>query len=292
MNNTSIFLDRYRQLGAEFSNFKPVQCIRTNTLKITNEDLRERLHQRGIVLSKIPYARDGFFVARTRFSVSASIEHLQGLFYIQESASQIPVEVLNPEENELVLDMTAAPGGKTTQMAQYMNNKGCIVACDIKKVEELKNNLERLGVQNCIVYNMDALKIRDLGLEFDKILLDAPCSGNYLIDRDWFEKRTIAGIEKGSQLQRQLLSAAVSVLKKDGVLVYSTCSLEPEENELVVDWALKSLDVRLEPISNIGSNGLVNVFGKELNNDIKRTKRFWPYKTGTQGFFIAKFRKN
>ena len=107
----------------------------------------------------------------------------------------------------------------------------------------------------------------------------------------WFEKRDINGIRQNAEMQKKLLQAAVSVLKKNGVLVYSTCSLEPEEDEMVIDWALKNLPLKLEPVSTIGSNGLTNVFGKNLDNEIKKTRRLWPHKTFTQGFFIAKLRK-
>ena len=289
--NKEFFLERYKNLGVAFEKIKLKQSIRVNALKVSHRELRERLHERGIVLKKIPYAKDGFFVEKTRFSISASIEHLQGLFYIQESASQLPVFVLDPQPGELVLDMTASPGGKTTQIAHYMKNKGCIIATDIKKIDALNNNLERLGVQNCITYQMDALEVKKFGYEFDRILLDAPCSGNIIIDKDWYGKRSLKGIEGISELQKKLLEAGLNVLKKNGVLVYSTCSLEPEENELVVDWALKKFNVKLEPVKTIGSNGLVNVFGRKLDKEIKKTKRFWPLRTGTQGFFIARLRK-
>ncbi|MBW3012453.1 RsmB/NOP family class I SAM-dependent RNA methyltransferase [Candidatus Woesearchaeota archaeon] len=285
------FLKRYRQLGGDIKNIKLNPSIRANTLKISAKELFERLRQRGMVLRKIPYVKNGFFVEKTRFKPAAAIEYLQGLYYIQESASQLPVEVLEPKMNEIILDMTASPGSKTTQIAAEMQNTGCIVAIDIKKLDALENNLERTGVENCIVYEMDALKAHDLGIKFDKILLDAPCSGNYVTDSKWFDKRDIEGIQRNAEMQKKLLKQAASLLKNNGILVYSTCSLEPEENELVVDWALKTLKLRLEPVRTIGSNGLVNVFGNSLIHEIKKTKRLWPHKTGTQGFFIAKFRK-
>jgi NOL1/NOP2/sun family putative RNA methylase len=287
----SLFLERYRKLGVSLEKLNIKQSIRVNTLKTNEKELRERLHQRGIVLSKIAYAKNGFFVEKTRFRLPASPEYLQGLFYIQESASQLPAEVLNPQQNKLVLDMAASPGGKTTQISQLMQNRGAVIALDIKNMDALNNNIERMGVRNCITYQLNALEAEKLGLEFDSVLLDAPCSGNIIIDNDWYSKRSLAGIEKMSELQKKLLETGINVLKKNGILVYSTCSLEPEENELVVDWALEKLNVSLEPVLTIGSPGLSDVFGKKLNDEIVKTKRFWPNKTGTQGFFIAKFRK-
>ncbi len=196
-----------------------------------------------------------------------------------------------------VLDMCASPGGKTTQLADLMNNKGIIIALEKKKerIERLKTNLERQGVHNAILYHTDASNVKKLGITFDKVLLDAPCSGNYTQEDGWFEKRTLSQVNKNAAEQKILLSAALSVLKKGGTLVYSTCSLEPEENELVIDWLLKqSAGHRVSILDtdiSAGEAGLTTVFGKTLHKDLKKCRRFWPSKTGTEGFFIAKVMK-
>ena len=191
--------------------------------------------------------------------------------------------------------MSAAPGGKTTQIAQYMDNEGVIVALDPNNMRlmSLRNNLERLGVKNTIIYQMDAKFVNDLGMKFDKILLDAPCSGNFAVDNEWLDKRKLEDIKNASKTQKQLLAAAVDVLKDKGELIYSTCSLEPEEDEFVVDWALKEFPVlKIQEIDiPLGDDGLTEAFGVKLNQNVKYAKRFWPNKTKTQGFFIAKFRK-
>ena len=121
-----------------------------------------------------------------------------------------------------------------------MENKGIIIALDINNLRllSLRNNLERMGVKNTIIYQKDARFVSDLGIKFDKILLDAPCSGNFAADGKWLEKRTLEDIKNISKVQKQLIAAAVEVLKENGELVYSTCSLEPEEDEFIVDWAL------------------------------------------------------
>jgi NOL1/NOP2/sun family putative RNA methylase len=207
----------------------------------------------------------------------------------------LPAEILIPEENDLVLDMCAAPGSKTTQLAMMMNNKGRIIALELNnpRLPSLQNNLERCGVTNTIVYKKDARYADDLNLEFDKILLDAPCSGNFANDENWFEERIVEDLKQISKTQKQLLESALNVLKPGGFLVYSTCSLEPEENELNIDWLLKvHKNVSLEKINlEIGVPGLTNVFGQEMNNEISKCRRLWPHKTGTQGFFLAKIRK-
>lgn len=296
MKNT--FLDRYRELGQEIipENIKIQQAIRLNTLKIEPSVILKRLERENVNLVKIPFLDFGYHVQSSDFSVGAAPEHLFGYYYVQETASQIPVQVLKPKHNETILDMSAAPGGKTSQISQYMENKGAIIALDVNNMRllALRTNLERMGVKNTIIYQKDAKFVSDLGINFDKILLDAPCSGNFAIDETWFEKRTMEDIKNSAKTQKQLFAAAVEVLKLGGELVYSTCSLEPEEDELLVDWALKEFpELKIQKIDfPIGDDGLIEPFGIKLNKEVKNAKRFWPNKTNTQGFFIAKFKKS
>ncbi|MEK6887244.1 MAG: RsmB/NOP family class I SAM-dependent RNA methyltransferase [Nanoarchaeota archaeon] len=293
----NIFLDRYKQLGQDIvpEKIKIVQAIRVNTLKMKEEELLKRMKKENVVLVKIPFLDFGYYVQSTNFSVGAASEHLFGYYYVQETAAQIPVQILNPKKTDVVLDMSAAPGGKTTQIAQYMGNEGVIVALDINNLRlfSLRNNIERMGVKNTIIFQKDAKFVSDLGVKFDKILLDAPCSGNFAVDSKWFDKRKLEDIKNSSKIQKHFFAAAVDVLNDDGELVYSTCSLEPEENELVVDWVLTEFpNLKLEKIDiPIGDDGLIEPFGIKLNKSIKNTRRFWPNKTNTQGFFIAKFKK-
>lgn len=285
------FLERYKKLGSVEEQFEVGQCIRVNTLKTSHSAIVNRLKSKGVKLEKIPYARDGFFVRQNPFSLGTSIESLLGYFYVQESASQLPVEVLAPKETDIVLDMCSAPGGKTTQTSQWMNNKGVVVAFEKnnRRLLAFKSNCERLGVNNVVAFNTNAEKASSLNLKFDRVLLDAPCSGNFIADKSWFQKHSVETVKSLCQIQKSLLKAGISVLKKNGVLVYCTCSLEPEENELLIDWALQNLDVALLPTNlKIGSEGLTNVFGKKLSAEVRNCRRFWPSNTKTQGFFIAK----
>ncbi|NQU98299.1 RsmB/NOP family class I SAM-dependent RNA methyltransferase [Candidatus Woesearchaeota archaeon] len=292
----SVFLKRYEQLGETFDpkEIKLKRSIRVNTLKISEKELVSRLKEKKVKLAKIPFLDKGYFY-EAEFSLGATPEYLQGYYYLQEAASQIPAMVLNPSSNDLVLDMSAAPGGKTTQLASYMDNKGTVIALDsnVLRLESLRNNVERLGVKNVLIYKKDARFAEDFDLKFDKILLDAPCSGNFFDEEKWFETRTLEGIQERARLQKELLRAGVKVLKKNGVLVYSVCTLEPEENELNINWLLTKYDaLTLEEVNvSIGDSGLTNIFGEKLNSDIKKCKRFWPHKTGMQGFFVAKIRK-
>jgi len=286
------FIERYKKLGQDVQPIELRHSIRINTLKVDEKEMVKRLTEEKVKLQKMPFLDFGYSTD-SKFSMGATPEYLQGYYYMQEIAAQLPVQVLQPESMDIVLDMAAAPGGKTTQIAQYMKNKGVIIALDNRKdrLNALKNNLERLGVSNVIVYDMDARLAPQLKIEFDKILLDAPCSGNFITDPTWFGKRTVNGFKERSALQKELLRAAANSLKKEGTLVYSTCSMEPEENELVIDWALKNLPVKLENVDTIGDPGLTDVFGQKLNPEIAKCRRLWPNKTGTQGFFIAKLVK-
>ncbi len=286
----SIFLDRYRQLGHEITGDEaPSKSLRVNTLKAESEWLLERLKGLGVSLRKIEYLRDGYVIEESPFSLGASFEYLLGYYTLQEAASQFPVEALGPKPGEAVLDMCAAPGIKTTQLAAHMENQGAVVAVDVdrSRLYALENSLERCGVENCVVYHSDVNELDFGEIRFDKVLLDAPCSGNYVIDGEWFNKRSLEDVERNAGRQRGLLGTAVGLLKEGGVLSYTTCSLEPEEDELNVQWLLDNFDVELREIKGPGSRGLTEVFGEKLDNDVGRSMRFWPDEMGTQGFFVA-----
>lgn len=275
------FSDRYEAIGGKIEPIRPKRAIRLNTLKVSADDILRRLNSKEVKLEKIPFLKNGYYV-ESRFSMGATPEYLLGEYQLQEAASQLPAEMLAPTEKDTVLDMCAAPGAKTTQLAQLMGNKGLIVALDLKKerIPSLANNLERMGIINTMVYQMNALEIGKLNLKFTKILLDAPCSGNYVGEPGWFERRDIKGIRRNAELQRKLLKAAVDVLADDGILVYSTCSLEPEEDEENIRYAVEELGLKIMPLDNAPGDSL-----------LEGTKRLWPHKTGTQGFFMAKLSK-
>jgi 16S rRNA C967 or C1407 C5-methylase (RsmB/RsmF family) len=145
-------------------------------------------------------------------------------------------------------------------------------------------------VKNTIVYQLDARHISKLETSFDRILLDMPCSGNFATDENWFRRRTIKDVERNAALQREMLATAVKVLKDDGEIAYSTCSLEPEENELNIDWAIKNLDLTVAKIDCYGQEGLTDIFGNHLDSSVKNCRRIWP--GHTQGFFMCKLEKS
>jgi len=278
-------------LGWKYHDVELKQSIRINTMNADEADVVDRLRSRGIQLEKIPFLRHGYWVVKSKFSVGASEEYLLGLYSIQEAAAQIPASLFTELEGKVVLDACAAPGGKTVQLADLMGNKGVIVALDFdrRRLTALANHLERCRVTNTVVYNMDARRASKLDFEFDRILLDVPCSGNFVTDEDWFSRRTLKDVQRNARVQRQILSEASIALADKGEIVYSTCSLEPEENELNIDWALKTLDLVVQDVDCYGDRGLTNVFGKSLDSSVERCRRVWPGQT--QGFFACKLKK-
>ncbi len=291
MSGKEFFTKRYKALGWDYEAVELRQAIRVNTINAEEADVLERLQLRGIELEKISFLENGYWICKSTFSVGATSEYLLGLYSIQEAAAQIPATLFNDLKGKQVMDACAAPGGKTVQLANLMQNTGAIIALDVKKrrLIALSNQLERCHVTNTIVYNLDARQASRLNMKFDRILLDMPCSGNFATDNEWFNRRTINDVKRNARLQREILAEATKVLRTDGEIVYATCSLEPEENELNIDWATKNLRLEVEKIDCYGEKALTNIFGKQLDNSVENCRRIWPKKT--QGFFICKLKK-
>jgi NOL1/NOP2/sun family putative RNA methylase len=291
MSGKAFFVNRYRELGWEYEPAEPRQAIRINTMNVEKTGMLKRLESRGILLKVIPFLEHGYWVSRSRFSVGATTEYLLGFYSIQEAAAQIPTRLFSEVEDKLILDACAAPGGKTVQLADLMKNTGAVVALDIyeRRLIALSNHLERCRVTNTIVYHLDARQASRLDLKFDRILLDMPCSGNEAADNGWFNRRTIRDVENNAGLQKEILTEATKVLKEDGEIIYSTCSLEPEEDELNIDWAVGNLELQTEKIDCYGQKGLTTIFGKKLDQSIENCRRIWPGRT--QGFFVCKLKK-
>lgn len=291
MSGRKFFVGRYEALGWRYKDVELRQAIRINAMNASETDVVERLHALGIELERIPFLEGGYWIVKSEFSVGATSEYLLGLYSIQEAAAQIPASLFTELENKIVLDACAAPGGKTVQLANLMHNTGAIIALDIKKprLKALSNQLERCRVKNAIVYHMDARQASQLKLKFDRVLLDVPCSGNFATDKNWFTRRTMKDVERNAKIQREILVEATKILKDDGEIVYATCSLEPEENEFNIDWAIKNLGLQVEKISCYGEKAPTEIFGKKLDNSIENCRRIWPGKT--QGFFVCKLRR-
>lgn len=271
--------------------------IRVNTLKVTNDLVTERLREKSVVIEKIPWLDSGFFADFEGSSPGALLEHMLGFYYVQGVPSMTAVSVLDPQPGETVLDLAAAPGGKTTHIGQMMQNMGMVIAVEQDRIRmaSLKSNIIRCGVTNSLVVRGDARKLGNLGYEADRILLDAPCSGEGLIPLDPTRKtsKTMADVRYCATREDEMLDAAVNVLSEGGTLVYSTCSIAPEENEYVVDDILKrypEMEVVEIPI-DFGVPGYSEPYGIRLNQSLRHARRFLPHLHGTEGFFICKMRK-
>jgi len=272
------------------------KTIRCNTLAISPGELGERLEAKGFRLEPIgglPYA---FRVVGGRLPIGATTEYLLGYYFLQSLASMWAVEALKPRRARLVVDMCAAPGGKTTHIAQLMENRGAILATDVSRdrMRGLRSNLSRMRVENVLAIRMDATQLPSLGIQADAVLLDAPCTGEGLIPLDPSRKRSrsLKDIETMSALQRRLISAAAAILREGGVLVYSTCSIAPEENEEVIHYALKRWPLRVVDTGlPVGEPGFTEPFGRPLDPSLALARRLYPYKHQTEGFFLCKLRK-
>ena len=280
------------------ANEKPLTpSIRANTLKIEIETLKNRLENKGFMLEPIDWIPYGFKVKKAPLNLGSTHEYLQGFYYLQSVAPMLPAFILDPNPSDIVIDMCAAPGGKATHLAQIMNNEGNLILIERNRnrIPALEINLRRLGVSNSIIINEDAVNLSKMNLKADKILLDAPCTGEGLIRQDSSRKRskTMKDISKLSIIQRKLLKTGLNSLNPGGQLLYSTCSIAPEENELVIDDVLKERsDFAIVKIPrNYGVKGIIDVYNKTLREDIKYSQRLYPHLHNTIGFFISLIQK-
>jgi len=377
-----LFLERMKELLPDKKDFDsymeilkkdPVRSLRCNTLKITPENLKKRLENKGWKI-KIPFRdypeimivegkwensvndkssinndknncelkRGNNLISGGRRGSGAlvggavdskiglvdlspgelgrALEHLLGYYYIQELASMLPVLVLAPKPGEKVLDICASPGSKTTQIASKMENTGLLFANEVKfgRIKILSANTERCGVMNMIITRRDGIALckrfkegnfislepnsrenlikRNLSpLYFDKILLDAPCSGEGTIRSvpKGLEMWNIKTIENLSKLQKSLIASAIEILKPGGELVYSTCTHAPEENEGVIDFALKNFNVKVEKTSLPIKvhQGISEWKGDKYSKEVKLAHRIYPQDADTEGFFLVKIKK-
>ena len=254
--------------------------IRTNTLRTHRRELAQSLINRGVQLEPVgKWSKVGLQIFDAQVPLGATPEYLAGQYILQAASSFLPVMALAPQENERVLDMAAAPGGKTTHLAALMKNTGCIFANDASKERSkgLIGNIHRLGVRNAIVCNYSALEFPKVMGGFDRVLLDAPCSGTGVIAKDASVKtnKTEADFLKLPHLQKQLILAAIDSVdhhsKTGGYIVYSTCSVTVEENEQVVQYALnKRPNVKLvETGLTFGKEGFTKIGGKIFHPSMK-----------------------
>ena len=295
------------------------KSFRINTHKVKDpQKLIENLHKKGVYTKPVPWCNNAYFVEydkndeNQRGDLGNLYEHFLGQIYVQEATSMTPPELLEipnlssppsslqSPNSFLVLDMASAPGSKTTQLANLMQNQGTLVAneLDYKRIGPLKINLERSSFTNIIITNSNGTQIKGEEI-FDRILLDAPCSGSGVIRKSPKTIKTYnpKQLKSISKLQLKLFQRAFELLKKGGIMTYSTCSLDPEENEFVVEEFLKNNpNATLEKAELPGlilNNKLEEFKGKKIPKEItQKTIRIWPQDNDTNGFYVAKIRKD
>ena len=275
--------------------------IRTNTLKVRRKDLAQALMKRGINLDPLAkWSKVGLKISESPVPVGATPEYLAGYYMLQSAASMCPVMALAPQPGEKVMDMASAPGGKTSYLAQMMKNTGYILANDLKKERQKATvaNLQRLGVTNTVTCCHDGRKLAKMKNHFDRVLLDAPCSGLGVISRDQSVKvqRTVKDIQRTAHLQKELLLAGIDALnhksKTGGFMVYSTCSVSVEENEEVVNYVLGKRDVKIVDAGlDFGVPGFTRYQHKRFHPSLALTRRFYPHVHNMDGFYVTKLQK-
>ena len=289
----------------EISYTQTPDSIRCNTLKISVNDLKKRLEGYGWKIKQPFKDFQEIMIIENDLEpgeLGKTKEHLLGYYYVQEISSMLPMMVLRPSPSERILDLCASPGSKTTQAASMMENSGVIVANEVSmgRLGILSANLERCGVANVIVTKKDGFALcnnlwKKTAIRFDKILVDAPCSGEGTLRKSpktflmWNEDmiKKIAGIQKG------LAEGAFKILKVGGEMIYSTCTLAPEENEFIINYLSSKFDLKVEKIELPlkTRSGVSYWMGEKLNDECKNCIRLYPQDNNTDGFFVAKLKK-
>ena len=263
---------------------KKIVTLRVNTIKSNKDEVKQELSKENINFKDVNWYKDALIIENVREEQIQKLEiYKQGKIYLQSLSSMIPPIILDPKPGENILDMAAAPGGKTTQMAAISDNKAFITACERNKIrgEKLKYNLQKQGIASVNVMLEDARNLSDF-FSFDKILLDAPCSGSGT-DNVFKKNFTKELIQKSSKTQEILLKKALKILKPGGEIIYSTCSILQTENEKILEKSLKNTSAKLVPVK-LSEEILC------LPSKIKEVAVIAPNEM-FEGFFVAKIVK-
>lgn len=295
-------LERYREVVPDWDAFleanlspEPV-TLRVRRALAGRDEVARRLEERGFRVRPVPHLDDVLRVERGPDSVAQTLEHWLGLFHVQQAVMALPSRALAPRPGERVLDLCAAPGGKTTHLAELMEDRGPLVAVDPKekRLRGLMGNVFRLGHTNVLVIAADGREL-PAGARFDRVLVDAPCSaeGNYRRQKGDLPPRTTSFQRYVTSLQEDLLRRAVELTRPGGVIVYSTCTYAPEENEAVVDAVLRDAPATLEPIELDAPHapGLTRWDERRFRPELDRAWRVYPHHLDSGGMFMARLRK-
>jgi len=295
----------YREIIPDFQNFlesllKPMPVhLRLNSLKIEPAPLVSMLEEKGIELIPSIEGNNYLYHAPSLKSPGNLLEYLIGYIHPQALTSCMASLALGPEPCSYILDMCASPGGKTSHLAQILNNRGLIVANELYRTRHipLGHTLARLGVMNVVLTSYPAQEFPRIQ-QFDYVLADVPCSGEgrvRVLNNSGESSRTPKKNNGSflSEIQRKMILRGVDLLKQNGEMLYSTCTYNPEENEAVVDFLLQNRKVTLLPVNAFSKyeKGLTRWQDKEYDKQLERTARFYPHLTDSVGFFMARIRK-
>jgi len=293
----------FRLLGSELDPFLSAipqdRAIRINNLKTDPAGLLNILNNKA-VLNKLTFSNNGYKIIEEKSSLSHSLEFFKGHFAFQGASSQIPANVLDPQPGQKVLDMAASPGSKTTQLGIMMQNRGELIVNDsnLSRMQALNTNTQKTGLINHCIHYLAGERLGRLFPEyFDKVLLDTPCTGlgTLAINREVLSWWSYKKLEKLSKIQKQLIVSAIKATKVGGEIVYSTCSVAPEENEILINDVLQNYPVEVLTINNPGmenfDNGLTKYKKMNFDPSLHKAKRIWPHKHNMEGFFIVRLLK-
>lgn len=263
-----------------------VVSLRINTIKTTTEEIIKYLEEQNITYETITWSDTALVITnKTEKELQELDIYKEGEIYLQSLSSQLPPIFLNPKENEMILDMTAAPGGKTTEIAALSNNKAMITAIEKNKIrsERLQYNIDKQGAKKVTVLNTDARNLNEYFM-FDKILLDAPCSGSGTITNNNFDSFNEDLVNRSIKFQTTLINEAIKHLKVGGELIYSTCSILSCENDEIIKSILNS-NLELIPLDLTNYQDI-----PKLSTKLEGTLCVCPSKY-YEGFYVAKIRK-
>lgn len=291
------FGEEFLRCYNEYADTMHTYYIRTS-YAMDPKDLPRKLANYDIEVEDLPGIPGAYKVTKNETRVSKTLEYTLGHYYIQSLSSMIPPLILNPQQNEKILDMCAAPGSKTTEMADMLNNKGTIYANEISvsRMKSLIHNIDKMNYLDIgVIQSKGELLSRHFHNFFDKILVDAPCSalGTMQKNADVSEWWSTGHAKRISNIQFRLLLSALKMVKEGGEIIYSTCTLTLEENELILNEFLNKYPVEIEEIDlPVKSEEARTTYGDEqLNKDLKYGHRIIPWEVNSEGFFIAKLRK-
>lgn len=296
---TSLYGKESAEKYLQFIETEPTQYIRINSAKISKDNLSDLLYKKyQIQTDSVKHFDNVLKIMAGSDKIGKTIEHILGFYYIQSLSSMLPPLILNPNQNDIVMDLCGAPGSKSTELAEIMNNKGTLLINEIdnERIKALVFNLERMNVINAaVIHSKGEVLSKIYNDHFTKVLVDAPCSGLGIIQKkgevsNWW---SLNHVDRLQQLQIRLLIAAIKMAKVGAEIVYSTCTLSVEENELVIDKILEKYPVELLDIELpiLVRKAFTEYEGKQLNPELKKAIRILPWEFDSDGFFLVKLRK-